>query len=75
MQGFLHCVWPSRMPYSAAEKGEKKSRQAHRGSRQDGMPKSGAGSLNIDQDMVVVELSKAFKEPSTTSKVTHAPST
>ncbi len=33
MQGFLHCVWPLRMPYSAAEKGEKKSRQAHRGSR------------------------------------------
>ncbi len=24
MQGFLRCVWSPRMPYSAAEKGEKK---------------------------------------------------
>ncbi len=39
MQGFLHCVWSRRMPYSAAEDGgEKKKKksasQAHRGSRQ-----------------------------------------
>ncbi len=26
------CVWPPRLLYSAAEDGEKKSRQAHRGS-------------------------------------------
>ena len=31
--------------------------------------KSGAGALNIDSDMVA-ELTKAFQEPSTTSKVT-----
>ncbi len=24
MQGFLHCVWPPEIPFSAAEKGEKK---------------------------------------------------
>ena len=37
MQGFLHCVWPPKMSYLAAEGGgggEKKSQQAHGGSRQ-----------------------------------------
>ena len=35
--------------------------------------KSGAGALNIDPDMVA-KLTKAFQEPSTTTKVTDAPS-
>ncbi len=35
--------------------------------------KTGAGALNIDSDMVA-ELTKAFKEPSTTSKVTDSAS-
>ncbi len=40
MQEILHCVWPLRMQYLEAEKGnqgekkKKKSRQAHRGSHQ-----------------------------------------
>ncbi len=49
MQGFLHCVWSPRMPYSVAEKGggekkkKKKSRQKKSAtplgiSSEDGMP-------------------------------------
>ncbi len=30
IQGFLHCVWPPKMPYSTVEGGEKKNQQAHR---------------------------------------------
>ncbi len=38
MQGFLHCVWSPRMPYSAAEKGGEKTKTKKKVSKPIGDP-------------------------------------